>query len=748
MFDYLRKLIFGVSKAEKKPLNLYQYKFLRYKESRAQKYPLELSNVSVPQIDDLVSVVLPVYNGADVIEKSIESVLEQTYSNFELIIINDGSTDNTLEIISNFAKRDNRIKIFDQENRKIPRTLSRGFENASGEFLTWTSADNVMDKNFLEKMVNDLKQKPNAAMIYANMRLIDAKGKKLSKHGWFEFPIGSGNVIFPSNAYELNTYANNTIGAAFMYRAVAREVLGCYSSYKHTLEDYDYWMRMNSLLELKHTDFQEPVYSYRWHDKSLTAKDKELGITKNRYKLMVLVDFRRDFHMSPLMWYIKSDEKNEKIKNEFAEIAKKAGHIILEKEDFSSLYFGGASSRVCYISFGGEKEDVALPVDAIKIGVNCDRVTLNEGFDIFATTMKEKASKGIDGAKEYAFKDILSLFSFIDAKAKNDILYLLEKRICEEKKYRKKLSIVLCSYKETEILSDCLTALCEQDIDPEGYEIVFVNNDFKNKELMELVQSISKKHEKNTINYITEPVKGLSFARNSGMWAAEGEYILYVDDDAVADKNVVRETIKGFEKDKDFGVIGGQVRLVVPDGKEEVVTDRTISLWSNLKIEGNEVRKAKDYGEFPYGANFAARTESLMQIGGFRCSYGRVENNFGGGEETLVSFMMETINKKVGLNPNSIVEHRVNKERFNLEHIEKTVYEGILTQYSLRRDLYAPADWNDLNVKERAITAEKNAQKEVPGSPDFVNYKAVARAFWDVLKKRQEDYEYLTKREK
>ena len=110
--------------------------------------------------------------------------------------------------------------------------------------------------------------------------------------------------------------------------------------------------------------------------------------------------------------------------------------------------------------------------------------------------------------------------------------------------------------------------------------------------------------------------------------------------------------------------------------------------------------------------------------------------------------MMETINKKVGLNPNSIVEHRVSKDRFTLEHIDKTAYAGILTQYRLRKDLYAPADWNDINVRERAIVAEKKAQKEKEGSADFVNYSAVARAFRDVLKRRQEDYEFLTKREK
>ncbi len=743
MFEYLKKLVFGVSKPQKKPLNLYQYKFLRYKEERDSLYPLNISKVHVPCKKGLISVVLPVFNGEDVVAQSIESVLMQTYSNFELIVINDGSTDETLKIIEEYAKKDSRIRVFDQENRKIPRTLSRGFNEATGEFLTWTSADNVMDKNFLEKMVNDLKNSPDTGMIFANMRLIDEKGKKLSKHGWFEFPLGSGNVIFPENTYELNTYANNTIGAAFMYRASAKEILGCYSSYKHTLEDYDYWMRMNSLVNIKHTEFLEPIYSYRWHDKSLTAKDKELGITKNRYKLMVLDDFRRDFYMTPLIWYIKSNSANLDAAKEFKNIAEKTGHLVVSKDDFSDIFLGGSCSRVCYISFGGEKEDICLPNDVVKICVNCEEKDAD--FDIFSSTLKKEATVRENGCPEYVFDDIQTMFSFVDAKAKNDIVYGLEKQISEEKNYAKKLSIVLCTHKIVPTLSDCFASLCEQSAKPEDYEIVFVNNDFKNKELKEFVQNMRKKYENIHIKYLTEPIKGLSYARNSGMWAAEGEYILYVDDDAIAEKSVVEETIRAFESDSEFGVVGGQVLLNAPDSAKDIVNDETIGLWSNLFIKGKEIREAKDYGEFPYGANFAVRAECLKQIGGFRCSYGRVGNNFAGGEETLVCFMMETINKKVGLNPASRVEHRVDEGRFTLEHIEKTAYSGIMTQYRLRRDLYAPSDWNDINVRERATTAEKRAEKEAVGTANYINNKAIAKAFREVLIKRQEDYDYLHK---
>ncbi|MBO5955562.1 MAG: glycosyltransferase [Clostridia bacterium] len=738
MFSYLKKLIFGVHEPEEKPLNLYQYKFLRYKEERDSKYPLDLTKVHVPEVKDLVSVVLPVYNGGDILKDSIESVLAQTYANFELIIINDGSKDQTLEIAKSMAETDSRIRVLTQENKKIPRTLSRGFREAKGEFLTWTSADNVMDPDFLEKMVGELKENPQTAMVWANMRLINAKGKKYSKHGWFEYPIGSGNVIFPHNAFELNTYANNTIGAAFMYRKAAAEILDCYSSYKHTLEDYDYWMRMNSLLDLRHTSFVKPVYSYRWHDGSLTAKDKELGITKNRYKLMVFDDFRRDFYLTPLLWYLNYDENNIDIAQEFKKQLEKAGHVILSKEDFAELFFGESPSNMIYASFGGVDSDVILPQDAIKVGVNTEK---SENFD-FVVALPEYKQQGFDG---YVLDDIETMFSFIDAKAKNSMLYSIEGRLQGEEEYKKKLSVVVCTHKMSQTLKECMDALCNQNASAEDYEIVFVNNNIRETVLKEYVMSLSKEHPELKINYITAPLKGLSFARNSGMWSAQGEVILYVDDDSIASPDLITETIKAFEGRPELGTCGGQVVLTVPDEAKDLVNDQTIGLWSNLKIEGKGFRYAKDYGEFPYGANFAVIRDCLRMIGGFRCNYGRVGNNYAGGEETLVCFMMDEIHMKVGLNADSVVEHRVDPERFNMQHIEKTACSGIMTQYRLRRDLYAPQDWNDVNVRERAIKAEKAAKAEPLGSATQTLYSATAKAFRDVLVARQNDYEFLIK---
>ncbi len=740
MLDFIKKLIFGEKKPEKKPLNLYQYKFIRYREERENVYPLPLSKVHVPQISGLVTVVLPVYNGGDILADSIQSVLDQTYENFELIIINDGSKDKTLEIAREFEKSDSRIRVLTQENKKIPRTLSRGFSEAKGEFLTWTSADNVMDKDFLEKMVADIKSKPDVGMIWANMRLIDAKGKKLRKHGWYEFPFGSGNVIFPNNTCELNTYANNTIGAAFMYRKSAKEILGCYSSYKHTLEDYDYWMRMNSLCGISHTDFREPVYSYRWHDGSLTAKDKELGITKSRYKLMVLDDFRRDFYLMPLLWYVNSTEEYAKQAEDFKAELRRAGHVILVKEDFSHLFFGDSPSNLCYISFGEASADVSLPDDAIKIGFDAKGGN-SQNFDILCG-IGDKAENSFE-MPEYKFEDMTTMLSFLDARAKNDMLYRFEGKIEGAEEFKKRLSVILCTHKLTDTLKDCLEAICTQTADKRDYELIFVNNSFRDNQLKELVQDIKAKYTELDVSYITAPLKGLSFARNAGLWAAKGEYVLYVDDDAIMDSDVVVQTIRAFDGDDDLGVVGGKVTLNIPKAAETLVTPNTVGLWSNLDIDGEDLKYARDYGDFPYGANFGARCSELRRIGGFRTGYGRVGNDYAGGEETLVCFMMEQINKKVALNPKSRVEHRIENERFNAEHIEKTAYSGILTQYRLRLDLYAPQDWNDMNVRERAARAQRLAKSETEGSADYIYYKSTAKAFEEVYELRQKNYRYM-----
>ena len=108
-------------------------------------------------MDDLISIVLPIYNGEKYMKQSIDSVINQTYANWELLIVDDGSTDNTAAIAREYAEKDNRIKYYkNPQNMRLPKTLNRGFSLATGDYLTWTSDDNYYYPTALEKMYTTL----------------------------------------------------------------------------------------------------------------------------------------------------------------------------------------------------------------------------------------------------------------------------------------------------------------------------------------------------------------------------------------------------------------------------------------------------------------------------------------------------------------------------------------------------------------------------------------------------------------
>lgn len=128
-------------------------------------------------INKKVSVVLPVYNSSKRVGKAIESVLVQSYDNIELIIVNDCSTDNTMEVLQSYANNDSRIQFYENKvNKKLPRTLNNGFSYATGDYLTWTSDDNTYKSNAIEKMVQYLDEHPNIDLVYSDFDIVNLDG--------------------------------------------------------------------------------------------------------------------------------------------------------------------------------------------------------------------------------------------------------------------------------------------------------------------------------------------------------------------------------------------------------------------------------------------------------------------------------------------------------------------------------------------------------------------------------------------
>ncbi|OFZ99945.1 MAG: hypothetical protein A2Z44_07315, partial [Betaproteobacteria bacterium RBG_19FT_COMBO_58_11] len=203
----------------------------------------------------LVSIVLPTYKRAHVLPSAIQSVLNQTYTNLELIIVDDNSPDNTPEVVNSFS--DERIRyVRNEPNLKLPRALNKGFSLARGAYLTWTSDDNLFADNAIEKMVERL-QAGNCDFVYADYYLFseqDAEGRPLDIH----------HDRLPDS---VQLEKGNHIGACFMYTRKVFEETGDYDPELFLVEDYDYFIRVAQRFKLCH--IPEPLYCFRRDENTL-----------------------------------------------------------------------------------------------------------------------------------------------------------------------------------------------------------------------------------------------------------------------------------------------------------------------------------------------------------------------------------------------------------------------------------------------------------------------------------------------
>lgn len=206
-----------------------------------------------------VSIVLPVYNGAKYIRKSIDSCLEQTHSNLELIIVDDASNDETPQIINSYS--DKRIRyIRHPRNLKLPRALNTGFKQATGEYLTWTSDDNFYASDAIEVMVKFLLTYPQIGYVYTDEYHID-ENDNINKY----FAVGPVESL----------QSDNLIGGCFLYHRSVSEEIGEYNPDTYLAEDYDYWIRISKRFRMQR--LRRPLYYYRLHKDSLTVKYGKYG---------------------------------------------------------------------------------------------------------------------------------------------------------------------------------------------------------------------------------------------------------------------------------------------------------------------------------------------------------------------------------------------------------------------------------------------------------------------------------------
>lgn len=215
-----------------------------------------------------VSVIVPVYNGAETISKTLESVLAQTYKDIEIIVVNDGSTDDTLSVISAFEK--DRVRVFSQKNSGAPAARNYGLAQAKGDYISFIDADDLWSKDKVESQVAVLDHSdPKVGVVYSWTALIDSKDTVFS---YLPKKACIGDV------YKRILTTNFLIsGSNAMIRKVCiDQVGGMDTSLKYT-DDWDFFIRLASVCHFSVV----PKYQiyYRQSNTSITAQvsKSELG---------------------------------------------------------------------------------------------------------------------------------------------------------------------------------------------------------------------------------------------------------------------------------------------------------------------------------------------------------------------------------------------------------------------------------------------------------------------------------------
>lgn len=135
-------------------------------------------------MQELVSIIIPIYNVSAYLSACLDSVLAQTYSHWEAILINDGSTDNSAEIAQSYVSKDTRFRLYTQENKGLSAARNHGLDKAMGEYIYFLDSDDMLLPDFLETLLRHI---ANKDVVQCGYQRIDEMGKRLSVHYPYHF---------------------------------------------------------------------------------------------------------------------------------------------------------------------------------------------------------------------------------------------------------------------------------------------------------------------------------------------------------------------------------------------------------------------------------------------------------------------------------------------------------------------------------------------------------------------------------
>lgn len=262
----------------------------------------------------LVSIICHCYNHAPFIEECLNSVLNQSYKNIELIIVDDCSSDNSVEVIENWLKKNSEVHfIKNPKNIGITKSFNNTAELAKGEFLIDLATDDVLLSNCIEEQISAFNQNPNASLVFGNAELVDENGNFVS----YCFPVDENLKVIDTNIQYTNYESilkggNCMCSVSSMFKKETFINLGKYDE-NLVYEDLDFWLRLAKKNEIFFID-------------KILVKKRELShsLTRNFYQKN---NFSKKINESNYRILLKAFKTNT-LKNEHKALLKRIHNLI------------------------------------------------------------------------------------------------------------------------------------------------------------------------------------------------------------------------------------------------------------------------------------------------------------------------------------------------------------------------------------------------------------------------------------
>jgi glycosyltransferase involved in cell wall biosynthesis len=225
-----------------------------------------------------ISIITPTYNREIFLPATIDSVLGQTYKNFELIIIDDGAVDNTRALVKSYADKDPRVKYLYQQNKGQSVARNYGLSIATGEFICFLDSDNYWPLDKLEKSLKAFEQYPEADVIYGDCIIIDEQGREVNRDNMHRYSGNIAALLLKDNFVSMNTT---------MTRRKCFDAMGGMSGKRRVADDYELWLKFSTRFYFQY--IPEFLAYYRVMENQISS-NKKLRFDTNEKIILDFID--------------------------------------------------------------------------------------------------------------------------------------------------------------------------------------------------------------------------------------------------------------------------------------------------------------------------------------------------------------------------------------------------------------------------------------------------------------------------